>query len=102
MRPSDDIPTGVGLGLRGTFAAKIDAGEADGRVPFFEVSPENYMHRGGVAPPRLARITSRFPILTHGLAMSLGGLEPHDPAYFAQLRPFLDRFDATRTRWHSD
>jgi len=99
---SDDIPTGVGLGLRGIFAAKVDAGEADGRVPFFEVSPENHMRRGGAGPARLARIAGRFPVLTHGLAMSLGGLEPHDPEYFAQLRAFLDRIDATRTRWHSD
>ena len=99
---SDNIPTGVGLGLRGSFAAQIDAGEADGRVPFFEISPENHMHRGGAGPARLARITGRFPILTHGLAMSLGGLEPFDPGYFAQLRPFLDRVDGARTRWHSD
>ena len=99
---SDNIPTGVGLGLRGCFAAQIDAGEADGRVPFFEISPENHMHRGGAGPARLARIAGRFPILTHGLAMSLGGLEPFDPEYFAQLRPFLDRVDETRTRWHSD
>ena len=99
---SDNIPTGVGLGLRGCFAAQIDAGEADGRVPFFEISPENHMHRGGAGPARLARIAGRFPVLTHGLAMSLGGLEPFDPEYFAQLRPFLDRVDETRTRWHSD
>lgn len=99
---SDNIPTGVGLGLRGSFAAQIDAGEAEGRVPFFEISPENHMHRGGAGPARLARIAGRFPILTHGLAMSLGGLEPFDPEYFAQLRPFLDRVDQTRTRWHSD
>jgi len=104
MRSSgpDNIPTGVGLGLRGSFAAQIDAGEADGRVPFFEISPENHMRRGGAGPARLARIAGRFPIVTHGLAMSLGGLEPFDPEYFAQLRPFLDRVDNTRTRWHSD
>jgi len=99
---SEDTPTGVGLGLRGVFAGQVDAGQADGQVPFFEISPENHMRRGGAGPARLARIAERFPIVTHGLAMSLGGLEPLDPGYFAQLRPFLDRFDASRTRWHSD
>ena len=98
-----DAPTGVGLGLRGSFAARIDAGEADGRVPFFEISPENHMRRGGPGPARLARIAERFPVLTHGLTMSLGGLDPLDPAYFAELRPFLARFDPPgATRWHSD
>ena len=35
---------------------------------------------------RLARIAARFPILTHGLSMSLGGPDPFDPAFFAALR----------------
>ena len=102
---TDDIPTGVGLGLRGVFAADVDRGEADGRVPFFEVSPENHMHRGGAGPARLARIAERFPVLTHGLTMSLGGLDPLDPTYFATLREFVDRFDRSGSptrRWHSD
>ena len=98
-----DAPTGVGLGLRGSFAAEIDAGAADGRVPFFEISPENHMRRGGSGPARLARIRDRFPVLTHGLSMSLGGLEPLDPDYFAELRPFLADFDPPGARrWHSD
>ncbi len=75
QRPPD-APTGVGLGLRGSFAEEVDAGAADGRVPFFEVSPENHMRRGGSGPARLARIAARFPMLTHGLAMSLQAFLP--------------------------
>ncbi len=92
-------PTGVGLGLRGSFMAEVDAGAADGRVPFFEISPENHMRRGGARPARLARIRERFPVLTHGLSMSLGGLEPLDPDYFAELRQFLAPIG---DHWHSD
>lgn len=92
-------PTGVGLGLRGSFIAEVDAGAADGRVPFFEISPENHMRRGGARPARLARIRERFPVLTHGLSMSLGGLEPLDPDYFAELRQFLAPIGE---HWHSD
>ncbi len=92
-------PTGVGLGLRGSFIAEVDAGAADGRVPFFEISPENHMRRGGAGPARLARVRERFPVLTHGLSMSLGGLEPFDPEYFADLRHFLASFG---DHWHSD
>ena len=102
QRPPN-APTGVGLGLRGSFAAEVDAGEADGRVPFFEVSPENHMRRGGITTARLARIAARFPMLTHGLAMSLGGPDPHDPAYFAALREFLAALPSSfESRWHSD
>jgi len=92
-------PTGVGLGLRGSFLAEVDAGEADGRVPFFEISPENHMRRGGPGPARLARVRERFPVLTHGLSMSLGGLEPFATDYFADLRQFLASFG---DHWHSD
>ena len=102
QRPAD-APTGVGLGLRASFAAEVDAGRADGRVPFFEVSPENHMRRGGPGPARLARIAARFPVLTHGLSMSLGGPDRYDPEFFADLREFLAALPASfGPRWHSD
>lgn len=99
LSPRSTAPTGVGLGLRGSFIAEVDAGAADDRVPFFEISPENHMRRGGAGPARLARVRERFPVLTHGLSMSLGGLEPLDPEYFADLRQFLAPF---ADHWHSD
>ncbi|MBC8072935.1 MAG: DUF692 domain-containing protein [Deltaproteobacteria bacterium] len=92
-------PTGIGLGLRAAFIERVERGDADGKVAFLELSPENYMHRGGNAPRRLAKIAERFEIITHGLMMSLGGTDPFDDTYFAQLRGFLDRHQAP---WHSD
>ncbi|MEX1361872.1 MAG: DUF692 domain-containing protein [Nannocystaceae bacterium] len=93
------VPTGIGLGLRARFIDKVDAGDAEGKLAFLELSPENYMHRGGRSPARLARIAERFPIITHGLMMSLGGPDPFEDEYFAFLREFLDRYDPP---WHSD
>ncbi|MBL9106487.1 MAG: DUF692 domain-containing protein [Myxococcales bacterium] len=95
-----DAPTGVGLGLRASFMAEVDAGAVDGQVPFFEISPENHMRRGGRTPARFGRITERFAILSHGLSMSLGGTDPYDDEYFATLRRFLDGLGGER--WHSD
>jgi uncharacterized protein (UPF0276 family) len=92
-------PTGIGLGLRAAFIERVERGDADGKVAFLEISPENYMHRGGKAPRRLGAIAERFQVITHGLMMSLGGTDPFDDEYFAQLRGFLDRHDAP---WHSD
>ena len=60
QRPPD-APTGVGLGLRGSFAEEVDAGAADGRVPFFEVSPENHMRRGGRGGAPRAPLPPRVP-----------------------------------------
>ena len=97
MQPQS--PTGVGLGLRGAFLRDVVRGDADDKVAFLEVAPENYMHRGGRSPKRLATLAERFPIITHGLMMSLGGTDPFDDAYMAELKAFLDRYDPP---WHSN
>jgi uncharacterized protein (UPF0276 family) len=93
------VPTGIGLGLRARFLDRVAAGAADGVPTFVELSPENYMHRGGKNPARLEQVAARFPVICHGLMMSLAGTDPFDPEYFAFLKGFLDRWDPP---WHSD
>lgn len=88
---------GVGLGLRWQFLDEVLAGLDDpgtlAPIDFFEVAPENYMRRGGYFPAMLARVAERFPILSHGLTLSVGGVDPLDGAYLAELRRFCARFD---------
>jgi uncharacterized protein (UPF0276 family) len=93
--------TGVGLGLRWEFLQDVleDDGQLAGTVRFFEVSPENYMRRGGYFPDALAKVAERHPIVTHGLMMSLGSPDPLDRRYFEELKRILDRFGGS---WHSD
>ena len=91
-------PTGVGLGLRWEFIAELIE-RGPGSVDFVEVSPENYMKRGGYYPAALMEVASVHPVLTHGLTMSLGGTEPLDRAYLATLREFVQK---VRSPWHSD
>jgi uncharacterized protein (UPF0276 family) len=98
---------GVGLGLRWEFldelverAAALERGEG-GRLPvdFLEVSPENYMRRGGRYPAELAWLAERYPVVTHGLTMSLGGTDPLDDGYLAELAATVR---ALGSPWHSD
>lgn len=96
--------TGVGVGLRREFLDELlELIEADDPVltaiAFVEVSPENYMRRGGFMPAAVDRVRARFPVISHGLMMSLGGIEPFDDAYFAELRRYLRR---TGAPFHSD
>lgn len=88
---------GVGLGLRWDFLDELL--EREPALPFLEVSPENYIGRGGYYDEALDRAASRYPIVTHGLTMSIGGVDPLDEAYLASLRAFLAR---VRSPWHSD
>ncbi|MFT3768808.1 MAG: DUF692 domain-containing protein [Minicystis sp.] len=95
---------GVGLGLRfesvEEILERLDRGDAElERVAFFEVSPENVMRRGGWLPAAVDRVRERFPVLSHGLMMSLGGVDPFDDAYFHELGRYLDRL---RPPFHSD
>ncbi len=91
-------PLGVGLGLRWEFLEEVVEGPALD-VAFFEVSPENYMHRGGYFPEMLERVGERYPLLSHGLTLSIGGSEPLDAAYLRELRREVERL---KSPWHSD
>jgi uncharacterized protein len=94
--------TGVGLGLRWEFVDELEAraerGEAPG-IDFLEVSPENYVGRGGRTNASLEALSARYPVLTHGLTLSLGGVDPLDEGYMREVAAFVR--DA-RSPWHSD
>lgn len=95
---------GVGLGLRReSLEELLDLLDADdprlASIAFFEISPENFMRRGGFMPGAVERVCARFPVISHGLMMSLGGVDPFDDAYFAELRRYLGRIGAP---FHSD
>lgn len=93
--------TGVGLGLRWSFFEELERelDHASERIAFFEVSPENYMRRGGHVRGVLDRVRARFPVFSHGLTLSIGGLDPLGDAYLGELRAFLDEVGAP---FHSD
>ena len=74
------------------------AGPIDPAIAFFEVSPENYMRRGGYFPAALHRVAAERPLLTHGLMLGVGGATL-DSDYLARLRAFLDELGVDR---HSD
>ncbi len=97
-------PARVGLGLRWEFIDELVQRSAPGAgalpaIDFLEIAPENYMRRGGWHPRALAELAGRYPLLTHGLTLSLGGVEPLDAGYLADLRAFLRD---VASPWHSD
>ncbi|MEZ4301023.1 MAG: DUF692 domain-containing protein [Polyangiaceae bacterium] len=93
---------GVGVGLRWDFLDDLVLRIREGRapeVPFFEVTPENHMRRGGALIDALDTVASRYPMVSHGLAMSVGSLDPLDSAFVGQIARFLDRYELP---FHSD
>ena len=94
---------GVGLGLRWEFLDELLKRNRSGPRPlpidFLEVSPENYLGRGGHQPEALAELAARYPVVTHGLTMSIGGVDPLDSGYLRDLAGFVRQ---VRSPWHSD
>jgi uncharacterized protein (UPF0276 family) len=88
---------GVGLGLRWDFVDELL--ETKPALDFVEISPENYMGRGGYYDEALERARELWPIVTHGLTMSIGGVDPLREEYLTELAAFLDR---VKSPWHSD
>jgi uncharacterized protein (UPF0276 family) len=97
-RAARTLKSGVGLGLRWEFLEEVLEGPAVD-VAFFEVSPENYMRRGGYYPAALERIGRTYPLVTHGLTLSIGGSTAPDGEYVAELADEVARLDVP---WHSD
>ncbi len=89
--------SGVGLGVRWDFIDELLATQP--ALDFVEVSPENYMGRGGYYDEALERTVALWPVVTHGLTMSLGGVDPLREDYLTELSSFLDR---VKSPWHSD
>lgn len=80
---------GVGLGLRRSMMGELMA-DPPWDVDFMEVAPENWIGVGGALARKFCWFTDRFPFVTHGLSLSLGGPAPLDEVLLARIRTFLD------------
>lgn len=92
MRASPTVVSGAGLGLRRAFIGELAASaEADACGPdFLEVAPENWIDVGGRFGRQFRALRERFPLVCHGLSLSLGGPQPLDVGFLADLKRFLD------------
>lgn len=85
-------PRGTGIGLRQPHVAALL--ETTRRVDWVEIIPENYIGRGGRWAAHLDAVRVRWPVLVHGVSLSLGGPDPFDAAYFQALAGLLRQVDA--------
>ena len=69
-------------------------------VDFLELAPENWIGVGGRLGRQFRRLAGRFPLVCHGLSLSLGSPAPLDIAFLKQVKAFLDRFEARAYNEH--
>lgn len=88
---------GVGVGLRIPHYQTIFSEWPS--VDFFEIISENFMVDGGKPIENLKRVLERYPVVQHGVSLSIASAEPLDFDYLARLKALCE---VTNTPWLSD
>lgn len=89
--------SGFGLGLRAPHYESILASRP--RVEWFEALTENYLVPGGKPLYYLERVRADYPVVLHGVSLSIGGTDPLDAEYLRQLQALMRRVEPA---WISD
>jgi uncharacterized protein (UPF0276 family) len=89
---TDDLPRlGVGPGFRAPFLAELFLHRD--RVDFLEITADHFL---GVSPEwldTLDLLAAHFPLIPHGLDLSLGSAEGLDPAYLDRFADLVNHLD---------
>jgi len=88
---------GFGLGLRPDHYEAILTDRPP--VDFFEALTENYLVPGGKALHYLDRVRQEYPLVLHGVSLSIGSTEPIDRDYLKALKALKQRVEPV---WVSD
>jgi uncharacterized protein (UPF0276 family) len=81
-----------GIGLRSEHQS-ILADKKIKDIDFLELSPENWMSLGGFKKNHLDKIATNYPLVAHGLNLSIGGFAPLNIDFVKQVKAFLDEYD---------
>lgn len=90
-------PLGLGVGLRNAHFEHILRELPP--VDWFEAISENFMDSGGRPRAVLRSIAEHYPVVLHGVSLSIGSTDPLDVGYLRRLKRLADEVSA---RWVSD
>ncbi|KVX01153.1 DUF692 domain-containing protein [Shewanella frigidimarina] len=88
---------GFGLGLRTDHFEYILQHQPD--IDWFEVLSENYLVAGGKPRYYLEAIAEQYPVVMHGVSMSIGSTDPIDMDYLKALKKLSNDI---QPKWISD
>jgi uncharacterized protein len=79
----------AGLGLRRPLLEAM-RNAPPGSFDFLETAPENWIGVGGALGDSFADLASRYPVVCHGLSLSIGGPAPLDETFLFKVRRFME------------
>jgi uncharacterized protein (UPF0276 family) len=88
---------GLGVGLRTAHYAHIL--EHWPAVDWLEIISENFLDSGGRPRHVLDQVAERYPLVMHGVSLSIGSTDPLNFEYLRKLKALADR---VRPAWISD
>lgn len=88
---------GFGLGLRTEHYESIISDRP--QIDWFEIITENYLVPGGKPHYYLEKIRENYPMVMHGVSMSIGSTDPLDWQYLRQVKALSKKIEA---KWISD
>lgn len=82
---------GHGVGLRTQHFDRVL--EAETSIDWFEVISENFMVKGGRPLQVLDRVRQDYPVVLHGVSLSIGSTDPLNKHYLTALARLIDRVE---------
>lgn len=82
----------AGIGLRSEHIPALITQPKRQDIDFLELAPDNWMNLGGAKKEYLADIAKKYPLIAHGLSLSIGDVCPLNSAYIHDIRRFLDEY----------
>ena len=92
MTPGIDGIAGAGLGLRRPYLKPMRL-QPPQEVDFFELAPENWIGVGGALGGQLKFFAERWPVIAHGLSLSIGGPHPLDESLVRDVGAWMENYN---------
>lgn len=89
---------GIGVGLRTVHYGHVLSQKP--RVDFFELLSENYMDTGGRPVVVMDQIAAQYPVVMHGVSLSIGSTDPLNMDYLTKLKAMAERVKAVYVSDH--
>lgn len=95
---SEITQLGFGIGLRAPHVAEILSTRPN--IDWLEILTENYLKQTGPAWEALLKLRQDYPMVAHGVSLSIAGTDPLDKEYLTAVKSIADTLDVAYVSDH--